>query len=649
MPNPFRISLVAAALLPSAYVMSTPEAPPPQIPVALQPAPQLQWVTPSPHLSPVAAFAPASSTVSSPWKDSADSLDAVSPQVNGYDPLISDGSQLEGSGAWFLTHAGGLSTEILLLDPAFSVQTGDRFFFESKLGIATDDQIARVEISTDDGQSWGDGPAWSLAGIGQPGQATFSRISIDLNAYAGQSIRVRFVYQFAGGTYFAGTANQFGWKIDDVQFGPEYQLDPVVYNMGDPSDAEQQSLEFINRARESASAEATRLKDSPDPDVQSAIHFFNVDTALMITQFGALEESLPPLVFHPQLIVMARLHSMDMFVNEFQAHTSSQNPVSPILPGSSVGVRATTVGYPYNSIRENVYSYADSVWHAHAGFNIDWGYGTGGMQVPPGHREAIHDPGVREIGIGIVEGRNGEVGPYVVTQNFGSNSDYDGPFVTGVAFNDTNENDFYDPGEGLAGIEVTIPGLRHKAITSTSGGYAIPVNSDGTYTVNFEGDGVPSWSAEVTITGNKNRKLDYPLDEIPGTGRTWGLDWPVSEADDVNTGENLLGWLNVREGPFVYSYSLERYIFLPEEIVSPVGTWLFVFALSEFPSADPSAWAGFWQPDSAGDANTHDFIGWVNVREAPFIWLWSMSRYIYLPEEIVTPNGSWMFFPNQNP
>lgn len=125
---------------------------------------------------------------------------------------------------------------------------------------------------------------------------------------------------------------------------------------------------------------------------------------------------------------------------------------------------------------------------------------------------------------------------------------------------------------------------------------------------------------------------------------TWGLDWPVNEVFDVNTGDDNYGWLNVREKPFVYSYSLGRYIFLPEEIIASFGSWFFVFKITDFPS-DQSGWAGRWVADEAGTANTGDFLGFIDVDEAPFIWLYSWSRYAFLPEEIITNNGSWVFLP----
>ena len=54
----------------------------------------------------------------------------------------------------------------------------------------------------------------------------------------------------------------------------------------------------------------------------------------------------------------------------------------------------------------NVYAYAESVIHTHAGFAIDWGGdpddpNTTGIQNPPGHRDSMMSGSFREVGIRI--------------------------------------------------------------------------------------------------------------------------------------------------------------------------------------------------------------------------------------------------------
>ncbi|NBD37289.1 MAG: hypothetical protein GVY10_01815 [Verrucomicrobia bacterium] len=299
----------------------------------------------------------------------------------------------------------------------------------------------------------------------------------------------------------------------------------TLYPIGQPTPEEQLFVELINRARADAVAEAQRLKNTDDPDVLRAIHQLGVDLDEMINQFATLEQTVPPLAINSQLTQMARLHSEDMLANVFQGHVSSGNPPAPFSPGDTIGERATAVGYPWTRLRENVFAYSFSVWFGHAGFQIDWGDEEKdpdgvefGMQVPPGHRETIHSPNVREIGVGVVLGTNSNggdpVGPMLVTQDFGTQGG-DTPFITGVAYLDVDGDHFYDMGEGLGGIEVQVNGATQYAITASSGGYAVPVPGNGSYDLTFSGPNFTSFMETVTVSDNENVKLDLVLTFSP--------------------------------------------------------------------------------------------------------------------------------------
>ena len=125
----------------------------------------------------------------------------------------------------------------------------------------------------------------------------------------------------------------------------------MLYSIGDPTDEEQLYLEYINRSRANPPAEGVRLANTTDPDVLSAFSFFTVDLGLMQSQFNTISP-VPPLAMNAQLLFAARLHSGDMFTNEFQGHDASD--------GSNLGQRASAQGYNWSSLAENVYSYAKS-------------------------------------------------------------------------------------------------------------------------------------------------------------------------------------------------------------------------------------------------------------------------------------------------
>ncbi len=272
----------------------------------------------------------------------------------------------------------------------------------------------------------------------------------------------------------------------------------IQYSIGQPSDEEQLYLEFVNRSRANPPAEGLRCALVTDPDILSAYAYFGVDLNLMQSQFNAIS-AVPPLAMNSKLMAAARLHSGDMFTNQFQAHSGTD--------GSDPGTRMSAQGYTWNTYGENIYAYSKSSFYGHAGLNVDWGPGTGGMQTPAGHRINIHFASFREVGIGIVDGVNGSVGPQVVTEDFAAQSTT--PFITGVVYYDFNGNGFYDVGEGIGGVTVDVAGSSYYAITANSGGFAVPVTTNGIYTVTFSAPGLTSIQKVATVSGSQNVKIDY--------------------------------------------------------------------------------------------------------------------------------------------
>ena len=240
----------------------------------------------------------------------------------------------------------------------------------------------------------------------------------------------------------------------------------VRYEHGQPSTLEQQLLEMINRARAHPTEEIHILLGSGDAYIQSAIADFEVDTAQVIADFAGYSPQ-PPLVLNAKLTESAWGHAVDMAENDFQSHVGSD--------GSRLRDRLERVAYPYRLAGENVFAYAQSVLHAHAAFLIDWG-------VPElGHRANLLNLGsqtdFREVGLSVLSENDPatSVGPWLVTQDFGT-ADPNVVFITGVAFRDDNNNGMYDPDEGLSGVEIRPDRGDYYAVTSLSGGYAIPAS-----------------------------------------------------------------------------------------------------------------------------------------------------------------------------
>ena len=285
---------------------------------------------------------------------------------------------------------------------------------------------------------------------------------------------------------------------------------PTLYSIGDPTDEEQLYLELINRARADPQGESLRLKNTDDPLILNAystnVTGFSVDLNLMVSQFTTISNQ-PPLSMNAKLLTAARLHTKDMFDHQFQGHTDHAGAGSP-------GTRIAAQNYSAVYSGENVYAYAQSVFHGHAGFEVDWG-GTpeqGGIQTPPGHRDNIHFANFLEVGIGVTNGINGSVGPQIVTQDFGTrvgtDSDPNAVFITGVAYYDFNNNGFYDLGEGIGGVTVKVVGENYYAVTGDSGGFSVPVFNNATYAVQFTASGLSNQVAAVVSLAN-SVKQDY--------------------------------------------------------------------------------------------------------------------------------------------
>ena len=282
-------------------------------------------------------------------------------------------------------------------------------------------------------------------------------------------------------------------------------IDPGIPN--GPTPQEQEMLELTNRMRMNPAAELDILVDrlipisSADPDVDLAVNFFEVDGNLLASQWNELTPA-QPLAWSEVLHDAASSHNQDMIALDIQAHE--------IPGGPSLRERIENVGYN-GGAGENIFAFASSVFQGHAAFAIDWGDTPTGIQEPPGHRNNIMRSDYREVGIAIVAENNPdtEVGPLVITQNFGLPSDLENSWLLGVVFNDFDGDNFYDSGEGLANTNISINGVNSSfsTTTMTAGGYQIQVPT-GNYAVTFSGNGLIEPITQTVNVGLENVKLD---------------------------------------------------------------------------------------------------------------------------------------------
>ncbi len=141
--------------------------------------------------------------------------DGTSPDYS----LISTAFRASGAAAFHLAHGSETPPPIqtLGLVDRFLVGSGASLRFNSRLSWATPYQVARAQISVNDGDDWTD--LYSQAGTGGQGETAFAPHEVSLADYAGRVVMFRFAYTVTAGAYyewFPQTDEGVGLYVDDI-------------------------------------------------------------------------------------------------------------------------------------------------------------------------------------------------------------------------------------------------------------------------------------------------------------------------------------------------------------------------------------------------------------------------------------------------
>lgn len=273
--------------------------------------------------------------------------------------------------------------------------------------------------------------------------------------------------------------------------------------MATPTAEEQYLLELINEARLNPYASLNRYIYSLSPihslntDVNEALNFYNVNGRELGDAIRALP-SVGALAWSDTLATAAESHSAAMIAADTQSHQVDGE--------DALAVRARAAGYTgFSTLGENVYAFGKSVLYAHAGFFVDWGEGANGMQEPAGHRLNLMSASFTEVGLDVTTEsvKTTSVGPYVVTEDFGSRGKF---FVTGVAYRDTDKDNFYSIGEGTAGLKVAIG--SSSTTSGATGGYTLGLVTLGSQAISLSGGGLTGTVSILASVTDANLKLD---------------------------------------------------------------------------------------------------------------------------------------------
>jgi hypothetical protein len=268
---------------------------------------------------------------------------------------------------------------------------------------------------------------------------------------------------------------------------------------------EQLILELINRARANPAA--------------AARYGINLNTGLAPGTISATPKA--PLAPNPNLRLSALGHSTDMIANNYFSHIGAD--------GSDVGDRIAAAGYVGNAFGENIaFISGQHNTPAAAAPNLD-----ANLFKSSGHRVNVFSPDYTEVGISIV---NKVLGPLDyqqvdITEDFGGR---DAPvYLTGVLYNDTDHNNFYSIGEGIARVVVTATnratGQTFSTTSNGAGGYELAL-TPGRYTVSVLG-----LSGSVAV-GTSNVKVDFRTNTLlgvdPGSLRGKVTPFPKAKVPD---------------------------------------------------------------------------------------------------------------------
>lgn len=115
--------------------------------------------------------------------------------------------------------------------------------------------------------------------------------------------------------------------------------------------------------------------------------------------------------------------------------------------------------------------------------------------------------------------------------------------------------------------------------------------------------------------------------------------WGGTLLDDngnVDTGD-WMGLVHASTEPWVYSYSIDSFVYIPSSHVTDEGAWTY------FPYQDspPSTWS----PAPNGAVDTGSFMNYVYDSGTGWVYSYKFSRWIHLPTEGTDANGAWGFLP----
>jgi len=153
----------------------------------------------------------------SPWTEGAE--DSPAPQVSasisaGY-TLIQSAKVRTGTKAFQLTFpSGSFADQVFTITRIIVPGATSQLNYYDRAGYTTNTTTLSTQISTDGGATWTS--LTSRSGVGINAEATWNSRSLNLGAYAGQPVTLRFVALTNNGSVYQGSDASYGFFIDDI-------------------------------------------------------------------------------------------------------------------------------------------------------------------------------------------------------------------------------------------------------------------------------------------------------------------------------------------------------------------------------------------------------------------------------------------------
>ena len=227
---------------------------------------------------------------------------------------------------------------------------------------------------------------------------------------------------------------------------------------------EQYLLELINRARLDPEAELERYNKAVVDGIYSGELLNSLNDSLPFDSISANAKQ----VLAPNSLLQnaSKGHSQHMLAVDRFAHSG--------IGDGGIGERANNAGYNFNALGENI------AWYGTTGtFNLESSIDNHhfGLFRSAGHRDNLLDENFTEAGLaresGLYTTASGVTyNASMLTEMFGAiNGQF---FVTGVVYNDEDNDDFYSIGEGVGGTQIS----HSVSVTTTdAGGYGLQTSN----------------------------------------------------------------------------------------------------------------------------------------------------------------------------